>query len=576
MTDTRIAAPRPAVPIPPLAGHARRRTAWLVPAVAVTTGVAFIGLHAIQYGHWIDDDAGITFAYARNISDGAGSVLQPDAEPTEGYSDPAWLALMVVGRLLGLFDHGAIFGIPDYVLFPKALSLLCCAGVLAGCHTAASKVFRRPWVVTGLAGLILAANPSFVIWSFSGLENPLYALVTTWLGVVLFTASVDDRLSSTRVALAAGLLAAVAALTRPDGLVFCGAYPIVVLITVGRHRWRPGLRSVALSLAAFAVPYGGYLTWRLAAFGRWTALPAVAKGQAAPRVDQFNRVGDLVQYVGPLVVLILALCVGMTLARPSRLRRGLIALLVSLSLSLIAYVTLKQDWMGNYRFATPVWCLASLIVALAVPRVVQRTGVRGRVVLLVILAGALWPTGTVFVSAEQGFRGDPTVPMCAVAEQFGRTFNGYLDILGAHQASLLTPDIGGTALTSGLTVVDLAGLAESRMADYWGHHDMTGLRNYVFDEVRPTFMHLHEGWLNLTGLLSDARLLRDYYPIFQWPENPTDSDWVRQDAVPDPDRLSALRAYAWTTKPRVENEGRRAPRSHCGPTLRPGQLPARA
>jgi len=61
-------------------------------------------------GTWIVDDAGLTFAYARSLSSGDGLVLQPGAAPVEGFSSPAWMALLVVGRWLGLFDHGAWVG----------------------------------------------------------------------------------------------------------------------------------------------------------------------------------------------------------------------------------------------------------------------------------------------------------------------------------------------------------------------------------------------------------------------------------------------------------------------------------
>ena len=42
------------------------------------------------YGQWIVDDAGLTFAYARSLSTGAGPVLQPGAAPVEGFSSPAY------------------------------------------------------------------------------------------------------------------------------------------------------------------------------------------------------------------------------------------------------------------------------------------------------------------------------------------------------------------------------------------------------------------------------------------------------------------------------------------------------
>lgn len=64
------------------------------------------------------DDAAITFAYARSISDGLGPVVAPGAEPVEGFSNPTWTALLS-GLVLGLFDRSTLFNVQDYVLFPK-------------------------------------------------------------------------------------------------------------------------------------------------------------------------------------------------------------------------------------------------------------------------------------------------------------------------------------------------------------------------------------------------------------------------------------------------------------------------
>ncbi len=166
---------------------------------AVLPGAAAIALHACLYGAWVVDDAAITFAYARSLASGDGLVLQPGQPPVEAYSNPTWLALLALGRLAGLFDHGTIFGIADQVLFPKALAFLCCVGILVAMYRAASAVTRRPAVVTLVAGLTLATIPSFVIWCFSGLENSLFALAVAWLAAVLCRASVQGRLGTATV-----------------------------------------------------------------------------------------------------------------------------------------------------------------------------------------------------------------------------------------------------------------------------------------------------------------------------------------------------------------------------------------
>jgi hypothetical protein len=195
----------------------RPRRVWAIPAVLVPTGL--FGLHALAYGRWEVDDAGITFAYARSVATGAGPVLQPGLPPVEGYSNPAWLALLALGRWSGLFDHGAWFGVPDYVAYPKVLALIFAAGVFAAFYATASAVSRRPALVTFLAGCATAAIPSFVIWCVSGLENSLLAVTVVTIGAVLVRANARGALATVPPAVVCGLLASLAALTRPEGLI---------------------------------------------------------------------------------------------------------------------------------------------------------------------------------------------------------------------------------------------------------------------------------------------------------------------------------------------------------------------
>ncbi|GAA5156800.1 hypothetical protein [Amycolatopsis dongchuanensis] len=563
-----------------LEAPARRKWRTRLPAwLSVAGGTALIALHASRYGGWLVDDAAITFAYARNLSEGLGPVVQPGAPPVEAYSDPAWLALLTVGRLLGLFDHGTIFGVPDYILFPKALALLCCVGILVAGHLAARRVTDRAWVVTAVFGVVLAAIPSFVIWCFSGLENSLYALAVVCLAVWLFRAVLDHRLSSTRVALVAGGLAAFAALTRPEGLSYGAAYPVVVLIWQRRSTIGQGLRHIGLSIAAFAVPTGAYFCWRYLEFGRLVSNPTVAKGQDAPGIETLGRIGELVSYAGALAVLVLASVVGLALAGTVRWRRGLVALLVPFAIALAAYAVLRPDWMGAYRFATPVWALGALITALAATEVLRQARPRVRALLAAALLVGILPSAVSFVGQSQQFRAAPTFPACAVADRYGRTFNAYADLIGAREASLLLADLGGSSLTSRLHLVDLGGLGDSRVADYIHDNDPAGLRDYVFDEVKPTFItsHTHgSGWHRIP---LDPRLARDYDQIFDSPDADgfPGGDWIRKDAVPNQAVLDKLRAYARSHTAVVDRAinmvNLTAPGwpNNCGPTLSPGQ-----
>lgn len=551
----------------------RRRWDWSLAAavVAIVGGALLIGWRAGKYGSWLVDDAGITFAYARSVAAGLGPVLQPGAPPVEGFSNPTWLLVLVVGSWCGLFDRGAIFGVPDYVLYPKAVALLCCAGILAACYLAARRVSRWPALVTSATGVLLAAIPSFVIWCFSGLENSLFALAACALAVHLFLAVLDDRLWTIRTAVLAGAIAAIAALTRPDGLIYLLAYPVISLLLVRRANWPAAVRGVLYSVLAFALPFGAYLVWRYSEFGRLVANTAVAKNQQMPSVADLSRIGELVQYAGAPAVILAVGVVGFALAAPGKWRDGAVALLVPLTLAMLAYCVLEPDWMAQFRFATPVWALGAIVVAISAGELLAKLHLYRRVLVVLALVGALIPSGVAFADASGSYRANSDVPLCWIVLRFGEVFNGYADILALDEGSLFTPDMGGSSLTSRLRLIDMAGLVESRIADIYAGTDHTDLTDYVFDEVQPTFVHTHGGWMG-NGITVDPRIERDYYRIHRSldPDRP-DEDWVRKDVVREENQLQQLRDYAGRVLPPLWPEFRAS--DSCGPTLRRGQAP---
>jgi hypothetical protein len=558
-----------------------RAVARLRAVASVSFGTAAIGACAWLYGEWIVDDAGITFAYARHVAQGLGPVIQPGDTPVEGYSDPTWMLLLAAGRAAGVFDRGRLLGVPDYVLFPKALALLCCAGLLCGCYAGAARMTARPWWVTVVVGLGLAAIPSFVIWCFSGLENALYACLVVVLAVLLVRAVVAGRLLTYRVAVLTGLLAALATLTRPDGLVYAAAYPLVALLLAPRGRpAATRARMSAASTAVFVGPVGGYVAWRHAEFGRWVPNTAVAKGQGLPGLASLLKPTALADYLGFGATVAMVVVVAVALARPGPGRRALAALLVPLGLALSAYAVLARDWMPQYRFATPVWALGMLAGALAGTMVLSRIRRHRRHGLLVsalviALAATLVPSGMSFAADVEQFRAHPTMPLCGVAGRFGRVFNGYADLLGLPRASLLLPDLGGSSLSSRLHLIDMAGLVTPRIANFVHDGDPAALRDYVFEDLRPTFIHSRPPWDGANGLVFDPRLQRHYYRIYRpvAPEPQPWGDWVRKSAVSGPAELAALRAYARTVTTHIVGHIWVTPLAACGPTLRPGQTP---
>ncbi len=554
-----VAPPQSSATQPRASKHGRGRA--LAAAVGIPT--ALIGLHAAVYGRWIVDDAAISFAYARSIANGLGPVMQPGDPPVEGYSNPAWVAMLTVGRWLGIFDHGNWFGVPDYVAFPKLLAILCCAILFGAYYAIASTLTAWPVTVTVVAGAMVAVIPSFTIWAFSGLENPLFAATIGWIAAVLVrgTTRGDVRLPNT--AIASGLLAALAALIRPDGLIYVLAYPLVV-VTLAKG---PRLRACVINLVAFGVPMGCFLLWRFTTFGQLLPNTALAKGQGLPGLLSVARPFELIVYSGCAPALLgLALVVYALRTRPDR-RTSILALLLVFGLAILAYGLLRGDWMAQRRFATPVWALGAILICVAGALVYAEATQRNRRVIL--RAAAVTAIVMIVVSGYEAalFRRNPTVPVCAVASYAGWTVNDYASALNLRHAVIVTPDVGGSAMVSDLKVVDLAGLGDAAIAELWRRGDMSGLRTHILD-ARPEFIEVHDAWSKKTGLTDDPRLTSEYSPITR--TSPTDGLWVRRDLATD---LAARGTHPVSTRSRALLPGK--PYQLVNPLESCGRLTAR-
>ncbi len=199
----------------------------------------------------LGDDAFISFRYAANLADGLGLVWNA-GERVEGYTNFSWVLLMAAGIELGLAPEvlSNALGVACGVVLLVALFRFAARG-----RSAASPV---PWLVVGL----LVASRSFAAWCTGGLETMLFTLLVFLGWARLFGPWPDER----RGALGCALLFALAALTRPEGILFGGlAGAWLVLEVLGGRR---GARALAW-FAPFALVVAAHFLWRRAYYGEW-------------------------------------------------------------------------------------------------------------------------------------------------------------------------------------------------------------------------------------------------------------------------------------------------------------------
>lgn len=479
---------------------------------------ALLALAAVGYplSDWLVDDAGISFAYARNLAHGAGLVSQPGKAPVEGFSNPLWTLLMVPGYWLSANAH---------VVAAKLLGHLFAFGAFCFGIKIVVRVTGAP-LIAALAMLFLAFNTSFAVWSLSGLENALYAFSVAALAYFGLVAL--DSLTS-RNAVVAGLFAAAVALTRPEGILFAALWPwaLVVRSAVERRLPAGAMRTLAAYVVAAAAPY---LTYRAAAwlyFG--SPLPNTYYAKGAPGID---RVWDILQLhdnirhqaldllSGPfgfawptIFVFAAALAICLVAQRP---RAPLVYLVGATGLGFLLYLLLPGDWMGEYRFGTPFLVLFyptlfALIwrAGLAVPRGRLLSRQFPALAMIAMLAVA-----AIFVHKVrfERFYAAPTVSIDWVAHNYAEPFNRVAALLGVEHGSFLLPDMGGTLLTSKLKIYDIAGLVDATIArTLWT--DKKALRAYIFDQVKPTFIVTYAYSTLAADLDADPKFRRDYIAL---------------------------------------------------------------
>jgi hypothetical protein len=198
---------------------------------------------------WVTDDAYISFRYARNLTEGMGLVFN-EGERVEGYSNFLWTLWVAVGLAFGCeAESWANFWSIAFYLGSVLLLLLN--------HHAWNRMTEGSSWLIPVAALAAVLHRDWTIYATSGMETSLF----TFLLLSSFLAAVWSPSSWPRLALA-GLLAGLAALTRPDGVL-----PAFVLGLFVLYYGKPRGRAAIFYAASFAVVWLPFVAWRLQYYG---------------------------------------------------------------------------------------------------------------------------------------------------------------------------------------------------------------------------------------------------------------------------------------------------------------------
>ncbi|MCB9763020.1 MAG: hypothetical protein H6739_24685 [Alphaproteobacteria bacterium] len=542
----------------------RQRVHYSVLALLMVGSVAHFLVFAVYY----IEDAGISFAYARNFVDGEGWVTFPGGERVEGFSNPLWTWLIALAYAIGIPPWtsskvmGALFG---------ALCIPLSYFIARRCRPGADDHAAL------LPPFFLAASSTAAIWHASGLENGLFSvLLAAGMLQVLREAERPERFPWSAV-LFLGL-----ALTRPEGILYAamGGFTRLLLAVRDRRLVGPILRWLVVFWAPFLVYHAwryNYFAWEwpntyyaklsgedrfqlwkwntrgwrylrnyMSAFGfafilpvfalglttlrdwrRWlvvglTALGAVLylwDGRAGIPADFDPDWLNWLQRRWDNARVLFTLSAVATVSLATLIRRGGIARLqvVLMTAAGVFFILYSgNDWMAQWRFLSYIVVPGFVLLGLGVAELLaclpvseERGRLRGVVTAVVLVAvGApnIWNSAW---SAPE--------PETSVSDVYKRVryMTWVQRRLHLDRVVLFDVDMGAHMYYSGWRIIDVAGLVDVPMARH--SYEKTFIKEYVLNEGRPTFAHMHGGWASKVKIFSHPEFKRDYLEIPGYP-----------------------------------------------------------
>lgn len=420
--------------------------------------------HASAYRAWDEDDAYISFRYARHLAEGQGLVFNP-GERVEGYSNPAWVLVSAAAMRAGLKPLATA----QWLGMASGLLVL-----LLTWRLAARLQGTESWVAA-LGPLWLAATPILPRHAVTGLETVAFAAAL--LAAVHGLSRAEGRLHHLGGLVGLALLI----FLRPEGMA-------CALLVAGwrflAHGRRDALgRQGLLLVVALIILLSGF---RLIYFGALLPNTFHAKVSTPGRslvegviysVDFLRESGG-----GLLVGLFLA-----ALLNPGGRR---LWWLLTLAVGLQAAVVLAAggDWMHFYRFYAPIYPL--LVAGAAAGAVLLARALAGRTGRPVLVGGMM--LAAVLVGWLNIYKVEKTVDrmvMVHVREEAYltdayRATGRWLRDNTAPEAKVAVSDIGLVGYESGRHIVDMFGLVDPHIARSEGRQHFKSDPQYVLQQ-RP-------------------------------------------------------------------------------------------
>jgi len=483
---------RPAA-LPPAWLAALILTGVFLAALAVRPPPARLGLAALMplvalagliWPAWLSDDAFISFRYAQNLALGHGLVYNP-GERVEGYTNFLWTLIAA-----GVLRLGG-----DLALWSHASGVLLGVLIVVGTCRMAGPLIGPPWAL--VAALLTGTSQSLLLYTArgSGLETGLFTLLVLAGGGAYLA---HERLGPRGLA-AAGLAFALAALTRPEGLlVFALTALHAGLTAVMRQQGGPAerLRATLPPLLALGAPFlalfGPYFLWRLGYYG--DLLPNTFYAKTGGGLKQIERglayAGAFTLTIGGPLLLVIA-APWLRSWRAALVSWRSYALLVTLTYSAYIIVVGGDHFRGE-RFFVPLVPWFAILIADGLATLIQALPAPARLARPLLALGLA--VGSLAALARTA-PFDTTIRGLDESVWIWREIGWWLYDHSPPEASIAVAGAGAVAFYGQRAAIDMYGLTDRHI----GRLQIAGMGEgvpghekrdpgYVLDQRRPTYI----------------------------------------------------------------------------------------
>lgn len=205
---------------------------------------------------FIQDDAFISFRYAKNWVNGYGLVWNP-GERTEGYTNFLWTLLIGIGMKLGM----------EPISFSYLLGILCFTITIFLTYRLSILLFNSQWIGI-LIIFLLGTNFTFSSFATGGMETQLQSCLFVASVYIVLHSIVKKQWDYLRL-IGLSIILSLAVLTRLDSSLCYLVIFISVICFIFKENHGVGKKVIKISLflLPFLIIVGGWFLWKLSYYG---------------------------------------------------------------------------------------------------------------------------------------------------------------------------------------------------------------------------------------------------------------------------------------------------------------------